>query len=166
MLTTSQKANTFHLQPDGYKWVQNPWLWSCAVYFRSQRSALLFVEVVFKHVVQNFIFVGNGFHIISGIFSSPLDYMVRWWHCRLHGCSIWLSSSELVTFLPLGYKRLMGHCDGWASSMEVCERRMGQHISPFTNNHSWVRVSVTSTLRWNTWRNLRARPHKILKLVP
>lgn len=76
MLTTSQKANTFHLQPDGYKWVQNPWLWSCAVYFRSQRSALLFVEVVFKHVVQNFIFVGNGFHVISGIFSALL--LITW----------------------------------------------------------------------------------------
>lgn len=34
------------------------------------------MEVVFKHVVQNFeahfIFMGNGFHIISGIFSALL----------------------------------------------------------------------------------------------
>lgn len=93
---------------------------------------------------------GKWISYLLYIFSSALDYMVRGRHCSLHGCSIWLSSSELVTFLPLGCKRLMGYCrltDGRASSMEVCECRMRQHISPFTNNHSRVQVSVTSTLR-------------------
>lgn len=42
------------------------------------------MEVVFKHVVQNFIFVGNGFHIISGIFSALL--LITWSDDGTAGC--------------------------------------------------------------------------------